>query len=121
MYQSGLFEEDLLEEWEVIANQSWDATKNIFGDQFGILTQSSNHEAKRSGFDSTNNLRKHPLSNRTMPRTPASTQSTHEYDALSEYAAALEDQVQELQSDGREATTVDSEMAARATINGTSL
>ena len=38
MYQIGLFEEYLLEEWEASANQSWDATKNMFGDQFGIVT-----------------------------------------------------------------------------------
>ena len=61
MYQSGFFEEDFLEEWEASADQSWDATKRKSGDQFGIVTCASNHEAKRSGFESTNSLREHPL------------------------------------------------------------
>ena len=42
IYQSGLFKANFLEKWEASANQSWDAIKRKFGDQFGIATCASN-------------------------------------------------------------------------------
>ena len=85
------------------------------------MTRARKREAKRSGFEKNNFLHEHPFSHRQLPPTPAPTQSTREYDALSEYAAALEDQVEELQSVSGEATMVDSKMAESATTISTRL
>ena len=74
MYQSSLFKADFLEKWEASPNQSWDATKRKFGDQFGIATCPSNNKAKRSGFESTNFLCEHPpFYRKALPPTPAHT------------------------------------------------
>ena len=108
MCQSGLFEDNFLDDWEASAGQSWDVTKKKFGDQFGILTRASNRKSKRSGFESTNSLRENPFSCIPLMPTPAPTQSSLECDALSEYATELEDQVEELQSVSGEDTVVDS-------------
>ena len=122
IYQSGVFEANLLEEWEASADQSWEATKNEFGDHFGIVTRARNREAKRSGFESTKSLCKNPpFSQKPLPPTPTPTQSSREYYALSEYAAAMEDQVDELQSVSGEATAVNSEMEASSTTTSTTL
>ena len=94
--------------------------KKKFGDQFGIVARDRNREAKRSGFKSTNYLREHPFSCRTIPPTPAPTQYTRKYDALSEYDTVLENQVEELQPVIREATAVESEMAVSTTTTSLS-
>ena len=83
MYQSGLFEDDLLEEWEVSADHTWEVTKRKFRDQFSIVTQASNGKTKRSRFESINSLHDHPpFSYIPLPPTPAPTQYSREYDDL---------------------------------------
>ena len=86
------------------------------------MTRASNREAKRSNFESTNSLREHShFSRKPLPPTPSPTQSSREYDALLEYAATLEDQVEELHPVSGEANTVNSEMAASATTTSITL
>ena len=108
MYQREPLEDNFLEDWEASADQSWNATKKKLRYQFGIGSRASNREAKSNSFESTKSLHKHPFYRRTLLPTPATTQFKHEYDALSEYATELEDQVEELQSVSGEDTVVDS-------------
>ena len=86
----GLFEVKFLEEREALTDQTWAPTRSVFTKENGVFTRATNHEDYRSGYDSTDTLHERPA-------TKTST-DTHKYNAMLEYAAALEDQVTALQT-----------------------
>ena len=90
MYDCGLFEAKLLEEWEALTNKKWAPTRAFFTKEYNVVTQATNQEAQRSGYNSDNSLHKLPAA-KTSTATP-------QYDGMSEYAAALEEQVTALQT-----------------------
>ena len=121
MYTSNLFEAKFLKEWEASLDQSWEVTRDSFTKEYGVVTRATNREAQRSGYESADALRERrpPPSIPPPSVTPTSTAPT-EYDALSEYAAALEEQVTALQaSDGAQSGISDFASSA-STINAES-
>ena len=114
MYDSGLFEAKFLEEWEASVDQSWPTTRDVFTKEYGVITRATNREAQRSGYDSADALREH----HTTKPLPVPAATTNEYDAMSEYAAALEEQVTALQTQADSAHSVVSDYASSAsTVN----
>ena len=118
MYDSGLYEAKFLEEWEAAVDQSWLATRDSFAKEYGVITRATNREAQRSGYESADALReRRPPTPITVPKPSGAS----EYDAMSEYAAALEEQVTALQTAADGTPSVVSDFASVATtVNGTS-
>ena len=87
-------------------------TKSVFAKEYIVVTRSTNREDQRIRYDSADAHRERPTSN-TSTATP-------EYNAMSEYAVALEEQVTALQiaADDESATaghTFVGELSASAT------
>ena len=70
----------------------------VFTKEYGIVTRATNQEDYRSGYYSTETLRDHPAA-KTSTATP-------KYNTMLEYAAALEDQVTDLQTETDDESSV---------------
>ena len=117
MYGSGLFEEIFLEEWEDSADQSWTTTRDIFTKEYDVIMRATNREAQQSGYDSADALHEH---HPTTPTSMPTAATTNEYDAMAEYAAALEEQITALQTSNGAQSVVSDFASSASTINAES-
>ena len=87
----------MTQKWEATLNQDWTMFRNILVKKYGEVTRTTMMSAKHGGYNSAAELRArraHP-----PPHAPPAS-PTAEYDALVEYAAALEAKNLELNSVG---------------------
>ena len=92
-----MFEDKWIQKWEATLNRDWTMVRDIWVKKYGEVTRATMMPAKHGGYDSAAELRArraHP-----PPHTPPAA-PTSEYDALVEYAVALEAKNLELNSVG---------------------
>ena len=102
---SGLFKEEWVTEWEAMAERSWTVVRDIWFGKWLEITRAATMTAKLGGYELAAAMR----GTRATP-TPFSAPGTVtrvEYDAVSEYACALEAENTELKSGrGNDVATV---------------
>ncbi len=118
MFSSDLFERKFLDDWEDADAVDWKATVAHFSNEFGKIGRARERAAERAGEEYSS------AAALTQPahRKGANTQpSNAAVSAISEYAAALELRVDELQTlvDDQSVLTTGTEIAAAATTTTT--
>ena len=86
----GLFEVEWVEKWEVSLDRTWSAVRNQWVAKWKMVTRASDMAAKRGGYESVAALCAGATANSEAPASSATSVSRANYDAVAEYAAALE-------------------------------
>ena len=87
---SGLFEAEWVEKWELLPDRTWSVVRNQWVAKWKMVTRASDMAAKRGGYESTAALQAGTTSNSVSPESSSTSVSRADYDAVTEYAAALE-------------------------------
>ena len=87
---SGLFEAEWVEKWEVSLDRTWSVVRNQWVAKWKMVTRASDMAAKRGGYESAAALRAGTTANSEAPASIATSVSRAKYNAVVEYAAALE-------------------------------
>ena len=107
IYEADILKDSVMEKWEEIGDRSWTNTEKYFVKQYGGVTIAAEWAAQSAGYESAAAFREDdrpPLEN--APRTPAPGSSKEDYDAMTAYVKALEQDNQELRSaEGRSSET----------------
>ena len=103
IYEAEILEESVMEKWEEAGERNWTNTVKHFVKEYDVVTLAVERAAQHSGFDSVAALREHdrsslPPANSPPPAAPEP--STEDYNAMTEYAKALEQDNLELRSVG---------------------
>ena len=100
-YEADILEDLVMEECEESGDRSWTNTVKHFVKEYGVVTIAAERAAQRAGYESSATFREDdrpPLEN--APHTTAPGPSTEDYDTMSAYMKALENDNQELRSVG---------------------
>ena len=108
--------------WEVSLDRTWSVVRDQWVAKWKMVTRASDMAAKRGGYKSAAALRAGAMINPEAPASSTTSVSRANYNAVEEYAAALEAENLELRSveaDG--ASTISSlpDTVAAATISST--
>ena len=92
-----------MEKWEENGDQNWTNTIKHFVKAYGFVTQASERTSQHAGLDSSAALREHdrsslPIENTSLPAAPGP--STEDYNTMTAYVKALEQDNLELRSVG---------------------
>ena len=93
MYEADILEDLVMHKYEESGNLNRTNTVKHFFKEYGVVTPAAEQAAQRAGFDSAAALREHnrsslPPANAPPPAVPGP--STEDYNAMSEYAKALD-------------------------------
>ena len=114
---SGLFKEEWVTEWETTSDRSCNLGRDVWVGNWLEITQAATMAAKRGGYESAAALR---MTRETPPPIPAlGTVTRAEYDAVSEYAYALEEENTELKSGGGNDVLTVSTLEAASSVTET--
>ena len=124
MYASELFETKTMEDWEDATDQTWTTTLALFTAEYGKIQRSLERTSKRKDYDSAAALRDSTTRPTTMslgtpPNTSVPETTSPAYVAMSEYAAALEEKMIELETvaETQSVITDTTDFAASATTS----
>ena len=96
-----------MEKWEEAGDRNWTNTVKQSVKEYIVVTRAVERAAQRDGFDLAAALREHDRSSLTPTNTPppvAPGPSTEDYNAMTEYAKALEQDNLDLRSVGGESS-----------------
>ena len=93
-----LFEAEWVENWEVSPDRTWSVVHDQWVTNWKMVTHASDMAAKRGGYESAAALRAGTTANSEAPASIATSVSRAKYNAVVEYAAALEAENLELRS-----------------------
>ena len=85
---SGLFKEECFTEWEATSDRTWTVVRNVWVGKWLEFTRAATMAEKRGGYESAAALR--GTRETPMLNSAPITVTRAEYDAVSEYACALE-------------------------------
>ena len=101
VYEADILKDSVMEKWEEIGNINWTNTVKHFVKEYGVVTRAVERAAQRAGYELAAAFRENdrpPLEN--SPRTASPGPSTEDYDNLTAYVKALEQDNHELRSVG---------------------
>ena len=103
IYGADTLEDSVMEKWEKTGDRNWANTVKHFVKEYGVVTRAAERAAQRAGFESAAAFREHnitrlPLKNAPPPAAPGP--STEDYDTMTAYTKALEQDNHELRSMG---------------------
>ena len=87
---SGLFEAEWVEKWEVLLDRTWSVVRDQWVAKWKMVTRTSDMAAKHGSYKSTAALRAGTTANSEVPASSSTSVPRADYDAVAEYAAALE-------------------------------
>ena len=80
-----------MEKWEVSLDCTWSVVRNQRVAKWKMVTRASDMAAKRGGYESEAALRARTTANSEAPASSDPSVSQDDYNAVAEYAAALEE------------------------------
>ena len=79
-----------METWEVSLDRMWSVFRDLWVAKWKMVSRASDMATKRGGYESAVALRAGTTANPEAPASSATSVSRSDYDAVAEYAAALE-------------------------------
>ena len=79
-----------MEKWEVSLDRTWSVVRDQWVAKWKMVTRTSDMAAKRGGYESVAALRAGTTANSEAPASSATSLSRADYNAVAEYAAAIE-------------------------------
>ena len=101
IYEDNILEDSVMEKWEESGNRKWTNTVKHFVKEYGVVTRAAERAAQQAGNKSATAFRENdrpPLENAPLAAAPGP--STEDYDAITTYVKALEQDNHELGSVG---------------------
>ena len=101
IYEADILEDSVMEKWEESGDRNWANTVKHFSKEYGVVIIGAERAAQSAGYESAAAFRendKPPLKN--SPVTTAPGPSMEDYDAITAYVKALEQDNHELRSVG---------------------